>query len=141
MNLEEWRKLRAEGDEATLPSGLGVRLRRVSTLDLAEKGRIPQELRPKLEQMMAGGQTSVTLDQFIEYADIINLVVGACLTGPEGLTLDELPYTDRLSIFGWANEMGEKLSTFRRSEGKPVESAFAVGDLRHATKRRAGAGF
>jgi hypothetical protein len=41
MNLTEWRKLRTEGEAATLPSGLDVRLKRVGAMDLAERSGSP----------------------------------------------------------------------------------------------------
>lgn len=141
MNLEEWRALRAQGEPATLPSGLEVRLRRVGTLDLAQQGRIPQELRPQLEASMQQGQArAVSLENFQEFAGVIDLVCAACLVTPEGLDVGELPYDDRLAIFMWANEVSGKLKTFRPENGQPVESAFAVGDVRPASKRVAGAG-
>ena len=139
MQLEEWRALRARGQTATLPSGLEVQLQRVGTLELAEQGRIPQELRPLLDRMIAGGQDkSMTLADFAEYAAVINLVCEACLAGPEGLLVVELPYADRLAIFGWANEVSGKLKIFRAEENKPVDTAFAVGDVRPAAKRVSG---
>lgn len=142
MNLSEWRKVRAEGSPATLPSGLEVQLKRVSALDLAEKGQIPQELRPQLEKVIAGEKTqNISLDEFEGFADVINVVCTACLVGPKGLDVAELPYNDRLAIFLWANEVTGKLVTFRQPAGEPVESAFAVGDVRPAAQRvpRAGA--
>lgn len=136
MKLDEWRKAQVQGEEAVLPSGLEVRLRRVSTIDLAEKGQIPQELRPQLEKMIAGDKTrTVTLAEFEEFAGIINVICAACLVGPKGLEVGELPYPDRLAIFGWANEVSGKLSTFRQQNGQSVESAFAVGDVRPAPQR------
>lgn len=142
MNLSEWRKLRTEGEAATLPSGLDVRLKRVGAMDLAEKGQIPQEMRPQLEKIIAGQQTrNVTIEEFESFSGVINIVCAACLVGPEGLEVSELSYDDRLAIFKWANEVSGKLDLFRQQNGKPVESAFAVGDVRPAAQRvpRAGA--
>lgn len=140
MQLEEWRALRTQGEAATLPSELEVRLRRVSAMDLAEKGQVPQELRPQVERLIEGDKTrSVTLEEFEGFAEVINLVCAACLVGPEGLDLSELSYVDRLAIFVWANDATKKLQMFRQPEIKPVESAFAVGDVRPAAKRVSGA--
>jgi hypothetical protein len=78
MNLTEWRKLRTEGEAATLPSGLDVRLKRVGAMDLAEKGQIPQEMRPQLEKIIAGQQTrNVTIEEFESFSGVINIVCAA----------------------------------------------------------------
>ena len=44
MDLSAWRERRLGGEEFTLPSGLVMRLRRVSLLDLAAGGQIPAPL-------------------------------------------------------------------------------------------------
>lgn len=121
MNLAEWRKRREQGEDAQLPSGLHVQVRRVSMLDLAEQGKIPATLKPKIDALMRTGQTpAVTVDQFAEFSELINLVCRACLAGPEGLDVHELPYIDRLAIFNWANEMTGVLQPFRREEAESV---------------------
>jgi len=56
MNLEEWRAARAEGEEAELPSGLTVKLRRVSALDLANQGKIPSTLQPQVDKFLVKSQ-------------------------------------------------------------------------------------
>ena len=122
MNLDEWRSKRQQGENATLPSGLTVQLRQVSMLDLAAKGQIPQTLKPKIEELMQGGgkAAKVTLGSLSQYVEVIDLVVGACLAGPEGLTVDELPYQDKIAIFNWANEVSGKLQSFRPEQAQPV---------------------
>lgn len=122
LTLDEWRKLRNEGEEASLPSGLIVRLRRVSTMDLAERGDIPAPLQTQLEEMISRQNFNrITLAEFKEFSGIINVVVDACLAGPEGLEADELNYQDRLAIFQWANEVGGKLQTFRQQPATALE--------------------
>lgn len=136
MQLEEWRRLQAEGEAATLPSGLEVQVKRVGVMDLAEKGEIPQVLQPQIEKLMAttGQVRQVSLGEFKEFAGVINLVCGACLVAPAELMVTELPMADRLAIFTWANEPGEKLKPFRREQKGDVETPFAVGELRRKTK-------
>ena len=141
MELEEWRALRTQGEGATLPSGLEVRLKRVGAFDLAAEGKIPQELHPQLDRILQQGKTSthaVTLEEFTEFAELINIVCAACIVAPEGLEATELPYEDRLAIFMWANEVSGKLKPFRSAEAEPVDTAFAVGDVRPAAKRVSG---
>lgn len=122
LTLDEWRKLRNEGEEASLPSGLIVNLRRVSTMDLAEKGDIPAPLQTQLEEMISRQNfNKITLAEFKKFSGIINVVVDACLIGPEGLEANELDYQDRLAIFQWANEVGGKLQTFRKQPTAALE--------------------
>lgn len=122
MNVDEWRKLREQGEDATLPSGLTVQLRQVSMLDLASKGEIPQTLKPQIDALMQGGGKldKMTLDGVNKFVGVIDLVVGACLAGPDGLKVSELTYQDKIAIFNWANEMSGKLQPFRRQEAQPV---------------------
>lgn len=137
MQLEEWRAQQAAGEEAVLPSGLEIRVRRVGVMDLAEKGDIPQNLQPQIEKLMAtqnGQVRTVKLEEFKEFAGVINLVCGACVVAPAELDVMELPMVDRLSIFTWANEPGEKLKPFRRQQEGAVATPFAVGELRRKAK-------
>ena len=121
MNLQEWRARQQQGEDAELPSGLVVQIKRVSMLDLAEKGKIPATLKPKIDELMKSGQTvTVTVDQFVEFVELINLVCEACIVGPTGLQVTELPSQDRMAIFEWANEMTGGLQRFRREKAKPV---------------------
>ena len=121
MNLQEWRARQQQGEDAELPSGLVVQLKRVSMLDLAEKGKIPATLKPKIDELMKSGQTvTVTVDQFVEFVELINLVCEACIVGPAGLQVTELPSQDRMAIFEWANEMTGSLQPFRREEAESV---------------------
>lgn len=122
MNLEEWRKQRQQGEDATLPSGLVVQLRQVSMLDLAAKGQIPQTLKPQIDALMQNGVkiTKVSLDAMSKFVGVIDLVCEACLAGPDGLKVEELTYQDKLAIFSWANEMAGKLEPFRRQEAEPL---------------------
>jgi hypothetical protein len=141
MQLEEWRALRTQGEAATLPSELEVRLKRVSAFDLAAQGRIPQELHPQLNRLIgqgAGAGKNVTIEEFAEFAELINVVCAACIVAPEDLDVTELTYNDRLSVFMWANEVSGKLKPFRGAEAEPVDTAFAVGDVRPAAKRVSG---
>lgn len=134
MKLDEWRRMRQEGEEATLPSGLDVKLRRVSVLDLAQGGKIPQTLRPKIDELIREPNRKVSLDEFSDFAEVVNLVAAQCLVEPTGLEVLELPWTDRQAIYLWANEATGRLETFRQQPGKPVGAAFSVGDVRQIAK-------
>lgn len=125
MNLDEWRA--AQITEATLPSGLEVTLKRLTVLDLAQAGRIPETIRPAVDAMLKRGAegVTVTLANMQEFAAVVNLVVGACLVGPEGLTVEELPWLDKQAIFQWANEASANLNTFRTKQNSALEVARA----------------
>lgn len=113
MNLSEWRALRQGTEEALLPSGLTVALRRVTVFDLAEQGKIPQTLMPQLDMFIKGGSKMNSLEMITGLGELITLVCKAALAGPEGLEAAELPFTDRLAIFTWLNEDASKVQSFR----------------------------
>ena len=139
MNLEEWRKQRAVGTVMVLPSGLEVTLKKVAVLDLAERGNIPLQLRPKLEKMLTSGTARVvTLEDFQQHSEVVNLACAACLMAPEELDVMELPYGDRLAIFQWANEVTTALQPFRGEQDAAVAAAFNGGHVRSTAKRSAG---
>lgn len=135
MKLEEWRKLQDQGEEATLPSGLEVRLRKVSVLDLAQRGGIPATLRPKVSEFISKPPTSPTLDDFDDFSEVVDLVAQACVVEPADLEVSELPWGDRLAIYLWANEAAGRLEPFRAQNGESVGLAFTSGELRAEAKR------
>lgn len=122
MNLNEWRARREQGEDAQLPSGLTVQLRQVSMLDLAAKGQIPPTLRPQIDALMGSGGKldKMSLEAVNKFVGVVDLVVSACLAGPDGLTVDELTYQDKIAVFNWANEMSGRLQPFRRQDAEPV---------------------
>lgn len=134
MKLEEWRKLRSQGEAATLPSGLEVQLRKVSVVDLAQAGQIPSTLRPVVNELITKPPTAPSLDDLGEFGAVVDVVAAACLIGPEGLEVAELPWADRLAIYMWANEAAGRLEPFRTQNGKSVDAAFSVGELRAKAK-------
>jgi len=130
MNLEEWRAARAEGEEAELPSGLTVKLRKVSVMDLAKQGKIPTTLQPQFDKFAKQQQAKMTLADLKEFAPMVELVCRACIVEPEGLDVAELPFTDQIAVFGWANEGANQLQIFRKLKAKPVEPAHNGGGVR-----------
>ena len=135
MKLSEWRAKRDQGEEATLPSGLEVRLRKVSVLDLAQRGGIPATLRPKVSEYISKPPTAPTLDDLDDFSEVVDLVVAACLVEPAELVSAELPWGDRLAIYLWANEASGRLEPFRGEAGESVGLAFTSGKLRAEAKR------
>jgi hypothetical protein len=126
MNLQEWRQ--AQATEATLPSGLEVTLRKVTLIDLAQGGRIPETLRPAVDSLLARAAKEgkpMTLADFEQFAGVVDLIVAAALVGPEGLTVAELPWPDRMAIYQWANEVSAQLATFRSKQSGALEATRA----------------
>jgi len=125
MNLNDWRALKASGEEAQLPSGLVVTVRRVGLVDLAAQGKIPQTLQPQIDEITAASKAGQTpsVSKVGEMTGILDIVCRACVLGPEGLDVAELDFTDKMAIFSWANEVAAGLKTFR---GQPV-GAVGVG--------------
>lgn len=126
MNLEEWRLKREQGEEAELPSGLTVTLRKVSALDLANQGKVPTTLQPQVDKFLLKSQQQnqkASLNDLKDFIPVITLVCKACIIEPGNLDAEELPVEDRMAIFGWANEGAGRLITFRKSAKKPLESA------------------
>lgn len=130
MNLRDWRQSRRE--TRTLPSGLEVTLKRVSLLDLAMNGDIPNTLSGMVDDMIDQDKTvQVKSSDFGQYGEVINLVVKACVVEPAiadeaddlHLSLGEIPMEDRLEIFDWANQGVEQLAPFRAQQEEPVEAA------------------
>lgn len=123
MNLQEWRERRSQGEEATLPSGLAVRLRKVNVMDLAEQGKIPQTLQAQVDEVLAGGMGQMSLEKVRKYGDVVNVVCRAAIVAPEGLEVEELPFEDRLAVFTWANQVAGKLQSFRGEPNGAVGAA------------------
>lgn len=122
MELSEWREARRAGEAFTLPSGLVVQLRRAQLLDLAVQGRIPSPLASLANKLLAAETMALTVEAFQEYAPVIQMIVRACLTGPDGLEVDELPAADLLAIYNWANEVTVMVRPFRPGQ-KPDAGA------------------
>lgn len=130
MNLEEWRSARAEGEEAELPSGLTVKLRKVSVMDLARLGKIPTTLQPQFDKFAKKQQAQMSLADLKEFAPMVELVCGACIVEPSDLDVAELPFTDQIAVFGWANEGANQLQTFRKLKAQPLELAYNGSGVR-----------
>ncbi len=113
MNLAEWRAKQLGGEDGVLPSGLDVKLKKASIVDLVTGGQIPQTLAVKLNGIMQGGEVKVDLTQMAEYAEMLDIVAGACIVEPVGLSMVELPFEDKLAIFNWANEGVSQMQSFR----------------------------
>jgi len=131
MELADWRKQQEMGDDVLLPSGLRVRVRRVSLMDLAVQGAVPTPLVAQVNTVMDKGLQNITVETAAKYEGAINLVVMAAIITPpvrevgsaDAVGIRELSMVDRLAIFRECNRYGEALKPFRTESEVPVESA------------------
>lgn len=131
MDLRAWREAQKVGEPFTLPSGLEVRLRRVSLLDLAEQGQIPAPLAGMVQEVMDSKEHQLQLADFGKFAGVINLVVRATVIEPaigvtatdEQLGVTELPMSDRLEVFNWSSGGSKTLEPFRAPAAEPAGTA------------------
>lgn len=132
MKLTEWRNRKFP---FTLPSGLEVELRKVSLLDLAAKGTIPQNLMAPVEEAVARKPgDKFTLAELKKFAEVATYVASSCLAGPEGLTVEELAWEDIQAIYVWANEVSGKLEPFRKEQEGTVEPPHSMRNVRAEAK-------
>jgi hypothetical protein len=96
-------------------------LRRVQLLDLAEQGKIPAPLLAMADMLLTSESVILTVESFQENAPVITLIAGACLAGPQGLEVEELPVADRLAIYNWANEVLVAVRPFRREPDRDAQ--------------------
>lgn len=140
MNLQEWRKARQEGEEAQLPSGLEIRVRRVSLPDLAAQGKIPQTLQPQIDELanLSKNGQSPSIAQLNEMSALVDAVCRVCIVAPAELDVAELDFTDKMAVFEWANEVGQSLKTFRAKPGESVGVGRIIEALQPATVNGSG---
>lgn len=131
LSLEAWRSRKQQGEQAILPSGLEVTLRKVGLLELAKRGEIPQTLQPLAEEAMQG-KRNLTLAELGEVDRMLNVVVGACLLAPVGLEAEELDFADKMAVFQWANSGSAALTFFRPEQAQPVAAGSPRAKVRPA---------
>lgn len=122
--LQAWRDRRQGGETFTTPTGLQIKVRRCSLMDLAEQGSIPAPLTGMVDAIFDQQDHSLTVDDVPEFIKVINMVVKAAVVDPPvadqpdetHVGLQELPVVDRLAIYNWANRPGA-LIPFRQEPG------------------------
>lgn len=140
MNLADWRASRTHTME--LPSGLEVKVKQVGLEDLLIGGHIPAPLLSQVQQLTDSSvefnMDAEGLAQLQSYAGAIDAVARACLVDPPvadeaddtHLAITELPFSDRLAVFKWANEGAAALAPFREEPIDHVDSAQPGDDVR-----------
>lgn len=121
MNLDEWRAKRADGEIFETPSGLAIKLRALSLMDLAVRGDVPAALTTMVNQVLDKGLGMITVETAGEFETVLNLVVKAAVIDPPladerteaALGVRELPIIDRMAIFRQCNRYVDALKPFR----------------------------
>ena len=142
MNLQEWRERRKETQDFLTPSGLVVKLKRLTLLDLVEQGEIPVPLAGIVNRLLQEN-VELDVDNHPEFAPAIDLVARACIVDPlvadepdeKHLGIKELPAKDRLAIYTWANQESTLLLPFRQEPEEPAGAAPGGDELREAPQR------
>jgi hypothetical protein len=145
VTYQEYRKQRMQGETLTLPSGLEVRVKRVSLLGLALDGQIPQTLHPLTDDLLSNGaNVQIKISDLQLYGDLIAAVVKACVMDPPiadesdetHFAVRDMEPEDRTFIFNWANSGTKQVSPFRSEQARDVgalqpgnDAAAPVGDL------------
>jgi hypothetical protein len=131
--LQEWRATRQR--VWTLPAcGLEVTTRKVDLFDLVVSGQIPETLDTLAKR---AAKVGFGIEDLQEFMPLIDLTVKLCLVAPlpgeqadaEHVRLDEIPISDRMEIFNWANGVAADLAPFRRQPPSDVEPAPAGHDV------------
>ena len=146
--LTEWRAGRELGERYVLKygqgAGLELRLRRVSMLGLAERGRIPTPLFGVVNDWMGEETVTMTVETYPKYAEVVDLIVGASVVepaiadapgedgpAPDVLYLSELDALEKLAIFNWALGAGAEVLPFPKEpngNGGAVRDGVGVRD-------------
>lgn len=144
MNYSEYRKARLEGELLTLPSGLEVRVKKVTLIDLALNGEIPQTLHAATDDLLRQGEAQLHTAGLVNYGEMIALVLKACLVDPAvgaesdetHIALKDIEADDKLAIFRWANRGAAQLEKFRAEPTRPVGTVQSNGHDAHAPVAR-----
>lgn len=140
MNYSEYRKTRMQGETITLPSGLEVRVKRVTLIDLAFNGEIPQTLNPVTDELLGkGAGVNINTADLGKYGEMVALVVKACLMDPPvadesddaHIALKDMEADDKIEIFRWANRGASQLEKFRPKQAGDVGNLQSNGHDAH----------
>lgn len=118
-----WRAGRKGGVWKTLPqSGLTVRIKHLSLLDMAKAGTIPAPMQPKAAQVWEKGQ--LTFAEMQEYLDLVEHQLRAAVQWPvlvvneseetdsDKLWLGSMSFDEKLGLFNWLNGAPQRLIDF-----------------------------
>jgi hypothetical protein len=130
--LAQWRASRHH--RLTLPSGLEVWVRDASIMDLMLTGKIPQTMLGLIAVEAEKSHGQIDLQKMAESNEfgtlVDNIVLLSVIEPPlaakgdeQHLGLDELPASDKMAIFEFANREVESAKPFRDQPAQPVDAA------------------
>lgn len=131
--LTEWRATRQR--VWSLPAcGLEVTTRKVDLFELVASGQIPETLDALAKR---AANVGFGLEDIQEFMPLIDLTVKLCLVAPPlgeqadeaHVLLTEIPISDRMAIFNWANGEATALAPFRSQPPADVEPAPTGDDV------------
>lgn len=121
-----WRKAKREGKLLTTASGLVLRVRDLTLIDLVKAGHIPQPLVGAVEVIFNKGR--LTMDEAIKSLPALEAVVKAAVVHPkivDGVTdaddavgLDEMTTDEKLSVVNYVNSAPIGLFNFLGNAAK-----------------------
>lgn len=129
----EWRRAHREGYVLTLPSGNVVRMRPVALDVLIVSGRIPDFLTAVAAKSLwteTSGEEIASRDELAKgFAELVNIIVPAALLEPkvvedpqgdDEVSLEDIDFQDKVSIFQLAVQPSEVLRKFRDQQDAGV---------------------
>lgn len=139
MKLNEWREKRQT--TLTLPSGLEVKVKRISLLDLVGSGKIPNTLYGMVKKVDSG-KVKLEPEALQELGPLLNAVAVGCLVEPAiadtadetHIGVDELPFEDKLFLFQWSNEEAKRLAPFRGEQAGDLGAVPGGDDIQQPTE-------
>ncbi len=150
-NAKQW--IKSQMEEQELPSGNMAKLRKVDLLDLLAQGKIPDVLTGQVEQILSKekGKASLSLEQFKEFAELLNIVALVTFVEPElvagepdedleanKLWVGRISATDRIFVFEWANGDAKRVEPFRPKQAGDVENLQSGDDVPPASVKPGG---
>jgi hypothetical protein len=120
-NVSEWRKKKQEGEWKELPSGLRVRVKRLSLLEMACAGSIPTGLSAQADDLLR--KSISPQDAITKYIDVIRLHAITAIQEPrvvptgqtpkdDEISISEFDADDLLAVFNWLNTSPATLLSF-----------------------------
>jgi hypothetical protein len=115
-----WRRERRAGKLLTTATGLVLRVRRATLIDLVRAGHIPQPLLPTVEEIFSAG--TMTITDAVRYMDAVEAICRVVITEPrvvDGISdsddeigLGEMTADEKLSVVNYVNSTPVGLYNF-----------------------------
>ncbi len=130
LNLAAWRASRIH--KLDLPSGLPATVRDVTITDMMLTGKLPASFVDMAIEASERGENGMDLKQLAkngtDFREMLDALVTVSLVTPalgdvaddDHITLEEMPYDDKMAIFNFANREVTALQSFREGQDEPV---------------------